>query len=71
MAYKETILQAEPKDIKPFGISQQTLYNLKQAIVNNGLNNVKPKTIKPLLAYIHASQLLLFFATSINVKSQK
>ena len=53
LAHKEKILLAEPKDVKKFGISQQTLYNAKQAIIDGRLNNLKLKVIRRLLAYCY------------------
>jgi hypothetical protein len=43
---------AEPKDIKKFGISQRTLYDIKRALATEGTTAPKGKTVKRLLAYL-------------------
>lgn len=56
LAHKEKISQAEPKDVKRYGISQQTLYNVKRAILNSNWNSISAKTIQRLLAYIYVNK---------------
>jgi hypothetical protein len=52
--YTETILQAEPKDVRKFGISQQTLYNAKDAILHGAWRRISQRTTRRLLAYVSA-----------------
>jgi hypothetical protein len=54
--YAEKILMAEPKDVKAFHISQQTLHNVKQVIVRGAWQCISRKTMQRLLAYVSANQ---------------
>ena len=44
VAHKDKILAAKPRDVRRFGISQRTLYDVKQAILDNRLADLKTKT---------------------------
>jgi hypothetical protein len=50
--YADKILLAEPKDVKKFGISQQTLYNAKQAVSRGAWQCISKHTVQKLLAFI-------------------
>ena len=52
LSQKEKILQAEPKDVKNFGISQQTLYNVKYALTFGNISTIKSKTIRRFLLFL-------------------
>lgn len=51
--YADKLLQAEPKDVRKFGISQQTLYNAKQAICCGAWSRISSKTIRRLFGYVY------------------
>jgi hypothetical protein len=51
LAHKETILMAEPKDVRKFGVSRQTLHNAKQAIAAEKTRVLEKRTIRRLVAY--------------------
>lgn len=53
LSNKEGILLAEPKDVKKFGISQRTLYNVKRSLTPTQIPKLSKKTRECLLAYIH------------------
>ena len=53
IAHKEKILLAEPKDVKKFGVSRQTLFDVKRAIQSGNSGELKSKTVRRLLAYIN------------------
>lgn len=52
LAHKEKILLAKPKEFKPFGISGQTLFNARRALLAGKTAVLEDKTVKSLLAYI-------------------
>lgn len=52
--YADKILQAEPKDVRKFGISQQTLYNIKRAVIRDAWQRISQRTMRQLLAFISA-----------------
>ena len=48
----DKILLAEPKDVKKYGISQRTLYNARDAILQDAWHRLSKKTIKQLVTFI-------------------
>lgn len=54
LVYKEKILAAKPRDVKPYGVSQRTLYDVKRSIRRGKVSSLKEKTVSRLLAYIQA-----------------
>lgn len=57
-SHKEMILQLlEPKDVKEFGISRQTLNNVKHALASGDISTLKSKTVKHFLAFISKRRL--------------
>jgi hypothetical protein len=55
-ASKDILMMAEPKDVKQFGITQRTLFNVKHALINGKMTTLREKTIRGLLAYLHSIQ---------------
>lgn len=54
--HAEKILLAEPKDVKPFGITQRTLYNARDAILHGAWHRISQRTTRRLLTYVSANQ---------------
>jgi hypothetical protein len=52
---KERILRVKRREVKELGISCQTLFNIKCAIVSGTASNIKSKTMKRLLHFIQWS----------------
>jgi hypothetical protein len=50
--YTDKILLAEPKDVRRFGITQRTLYNVKQAIIKGNWRAMSQRTVQRLLAFV-------------------
>jgi hypothetical protein len=53
---KDKLMMSEPKDVKPFKISQHTLFNVKHALIQGDLTKLRKGTVRCLLAYLYASQ---------------
>lgn len=51
-AHQDVIFAAKPRDVRKYGISQRTLYDLKLAISNGKTEAIKSKTICRILSFL-------------------